>query len=218
MKTPPDDDVSLAYDDWAENYDQDANATRDLDAFALRSLPFAVAGLDVLELGCGTGKNTAWLAERARSVVAYDFSEGMLAKARSRISAEHVRFEQRDIRAPMPWPTSSFDLVTVDLVLEHVAALGPVFAEAARVLRRGGRLHVCELHPFRQYQGKQARFSRPASGDLVLVQAYRHDISDYLTAALLSELVLESARELKGPSDLPDAPPRIVSLAWRRGD
>jgi SAM-dependent methyltransferase len=81
----------------------------------LRRAPLAVAGRDVLELGCGTGKNTGWLAEHARTVVGLDFSAGMLARARERVRAANVRFARHDVRqrwpvpdaAAAPWPAST---------------------------------------------------------------------------------------------------------------
>jgi hypothetical protein len=67
-------EVGRAYDRWAASYDADRNATRDLDAAVVRSVPFVLDGRDVLELGCGTGKNTPWLAGRAKTVIGLDFS------------------------------------------------------------------------------------------------------------------------------------------------
>src|SRR4051812_24516774 len=77
----PANEVAGAYDRWAASYDADKNATRDLDALVMRRSPIALEGRDVLELGCGTGKNTSFLAEHAKSVLAMDFSEGMIARA-----------------------------------------------------------------------------------------------------------------------------------------
>src|SRR5262245_18756872 len=90
-------DVANAYDRWAATYDSDVNPTRDLDAEVLRRAGPPVEGRDVLEIGCGTGKNTRWLSERARSVVALDFSAGMVARARERVPAGHVNFVHHDI-------------------------------------------------------------------------------------------------------------------------
>ena len=52
-----------AYNLWSETYDTVENKTRDLEARALRE---SVAGenLDILEIGCGTGKNTEWLLRK----------------------------------------------------------------------------------------------------------------------------------------------------------
>src|SRR6185436_13665880 len=101
-------------------------------------VPAAALRGDIVEVGCGTGKNSVFFAEKARSVVALDFSDGMLAKARARVKAPSVRFVHHDVREPWPVPATSADLVSVNLVLEHVEHIAFVFQEAARVLRPGG--------------------------------------------------------------------------------
>jgi hypothetical protein len=50
-------------------YDDELNATRDLDARILRDRGSEITGRDVLELGCGTGKNSEWLALYARNLL-----------------------------------------------------------------------------------------------------------------------------------------------------
>src|SRR5258705_8268803 len=85
-------DVADAYDRWSRQYDDDQNATRDLDAFVLRQVPLHLAGARVLEDGCGTGKNSAWLASQARELIALDFSPGMLDVARRRGRPSTARF------------------------------------------------------------------------------------------------------------------------------
>jgi malonyl-CoA O-methyltransferase len=177
-------DIAAAYDAWSHTYESSPNRTRELAASVLRGCGLAVEGRDVLEVGCGTGYNTAWLAERAASVVAMDFSEGMISRAEARVVSPHVRFIRHDVREPWPVPTGSADLVVVMLVLEHVERLTPIFAEATRTLRSGGELFVCELHPFRQLTGRQAEFTATDTGECVRVAAYLHDISEYLNTAL----------------------------------
>ena len=213
-------DVARAYDRWAASYDADRNATRDLDAEVVRTAPIGVDGRDVLELGCGTGKNTAWLAERARSVVALDFSPGMLARARERVGAvrHRVRFAQHDVREPWPVPDESADVVVGNLVLEHVEALAPVYREAARVLRAGGRLLLCELHPERQRRGGQAHFTDPDTGDTVHVPAHRHTVSEYVNGGIAAGLTLRHLGEWLEPTAPPDAPPRLLSVLFERAE
>ena len=155
--------VADAYDRWAATYDTDRNPTRDLDADVVRRAGPDVAGLDVLEIGCGTGKNTAWLAGQARTVLALDFSPGMLARAREQIRSDNVRFIQHDVTETWPVADEMVDVVIGNLILEHVRDLGPIFNEAMRVLRSGGGLFVCELHPDRQRVGVQAQFTDPAT-------------------------------------------------------
>src|SRR5688572_8896451 len=91
------DAVQKAYNAWVHQYDTNINATRDLNAEVLRRQPFDLTGKRLLEIGCGTGLNTIWLADRAQHVVGMDISVGMLKKARSRLSALHTSVLQADI-------------------------------------------------------------------------------------------------------------------------
>src|SRR5207249_2978901 len=100
-------DVAGAYDRWALTYDADQNATRDLAAVVLRRQPLALGGRAVVEIGCGTGANTAWLAERAARVIALDFSAAMLAQARERVPGSHVEFVSHDVCQPWPLADAS---------------------------------------------------------------------------------------------------------------
>jgi ubiquinone/menaquinone biosynthesis C-methylase UbiE len=199
--TAGDDDVADLYDRWAETYDTDANRTRDLAGVVLRREVTETAGRDIVELGCGTGANTAWLAERARSVVAVDFSAAMLGKARARLAAPHVGFLQADIRAPLPLRPASADLVVIVLVLEHVQDLATVMDECARVLRPDGALFVCELHPYRQWRGVQAEFVDRAAGDTVRVPAYVHEVSEFANHGVGSGFVLARTGEWRDEAD-----------------
>src|SRR5215211_3156892 len=150
--------VQNAYNEWSATYDSDENLTRDLDQQVTRSL---LAGLhfdSILEIGCGTGKNTVFLAGIGEQVSAIDFSQGMIEKAKQKVQAENVRFSMMDIIQPWEFQNQSFDLILCNLVLEHIENLSPVFQEATRTLRPTGKFFINELHPFRQYDGKKARF------------------------------------------------------------
>ena len=56
--------------------------------------------LKIIEIGCGTGKNTILLAQTAQSIQAISFSEKMLAKAKK--TSQDVTFTLADIRSPLP--------------------------------------------------------------------------------------------------------------------
>ena len=214
-KLPPD-EVAAAYNVWANVYDTQANATRDLDARTLQSQEPSLFRGDVLEIGCGTGKNTEWLAPRARSLLALDGSEEMLKRARERPGTQHVQFLQHDLRQPWPTPSAAHDTVTCNLVLEHIEQLSFIFSEARRVLRPGGCFFVCELHPFRQLQGKQAHFVHPETGSLQNVRSHLHDTSDYLNAAVAAGLVLVRAQDCRDDGAPRTAAPRLLALLWRK--
>lgn len=198
---------------WSQTYDRDRNLTRDLD-YAVTRTVFADLGFNsVVEIGCGTGKNTAQLATIAAKVHALDFSASMLAKAREKVSSGNVTFTVADLTLPWPCTAQSADLVACNLVLEHIGDLAFVFAEAARVLVAGGRFFVCELHPFRQYQGAQARFQRDQA--VTEVPAFVHHLSDFTNAADANGFVVERFQEWWHEEDQ-DKSPRLASFMFRR--
>lgn len=205
--------ISDAYNEWSAIYDSNVNRTRDLEADVTRQRLAGRRFASIIEIGCGTGKNTVFLAEIGASVLALDFSEQMLAKARSKVSAPHVRFEQADVTKPWRAADDSADLVTCSLVLEHVESLDAAFAEAARVLRPGGWLLVNELHPFRQYGGTKARFERGA--EIVEVDVFLHHVSDFTTAAERSGLRLRTLGEHWHADDA-GKPPRLISFVFEK--
>ncbi|MBK5188365.1 MAG: class I SAM-dependent methyltransferase [Gemmatimonadaceae bacterium] len=209
-------EVARAYDAWAEQYDHDRNATRDLDGVALRRAPIRLRGRAVVEVGCGTGKNTVWLAGEAESVLAMDLSSGMLARARARVGATNVRFVAHDARERWPLESGSVDVVTCNLVLEHVRELAPVFHEAARVLRSGGELFVSELHPARQLRGGQAHYTNRATGALTKVPAHVHSVEEFIAAGVAAGLRLCELGESTEACARAGAPPRLLTLLFDR--
>jgi ubiquinone/menaquinone biosynthesis C-methylase UbiE len=207
-------DVRCAYDAWAPTYDTVDNPTRDLDRVATRATLAGLSFASVLELGCGTGKNTPFLAEIGRRVRAVDFSEAMLARARETVIAANVTFETADITRAWPCPDGSVDLIVTNLVLEHIEDLDHIFAEAARCLMRGGVFFVSELHPAMQYLGKQARFGE--GEEMTRIPAFVHHISDFVAAAQGHGLVVERLEEWWDTSERVGAP-RLVSFVFGKG-
>lgn len=212
--TPPGDDVAKAYDRWSATYDADKNTTRDLDAAVVRRTPIALERKDVLELGCGTGKNTAYLASKANKVYAMDFSEGMIARAHERLTTSNVRFIRHDVRELWPLEAASVDVVVGNLILEHVHDLAPVYFEAARVLRPGGQFFICELHPYRQLIGSQAQFIDPSSGETIKVTAHDHTVAEYVNGGVEAGFLVRALNEWSEETAPPDAPPRLISVLF----
>lgn len=173
--------VEQHYNQWAATYDAVENKTRDADAVAVQTVLSTLPLHKVLEAGCGTGKNTVWLAQKTNSLTAMDFSEAMLQQAKAKVASKPVTFVQADIKQIWPFERAAFDTVTCNLVLEHIEHLAPVIKEAARVLKSGGYLFICELHPYKQYGGSKARFET-GEGTQVL-ECYVHHASDYFWAA-----------------------------------
>ena len=112
----------------------------------------AEAGMTVLEIGAGAAQCSRWLSRhRDVRVVASDLSRGMLRTA-ARIDAgslSPVPLLQCD-GTRLPLADASVDRVfTAYGVVPFVADVGAVLAEAARVLRPGGRFVFSTSHPVR---------------------------------------------------------------------
>lgn len=206
-------DIQNAYNQWSGTYDSDENLTRDLDQRVTMDLLGNLHFDSILELGCGTGKNSGFLAKLASVVHAVDFSEGMIQKAKEKVQAENVHFSMMDITQRWDFGDQYFDLVVCNLVLEHIEDLQFVFSEAARVLQSNGYFFINELHPFRQYDGKQARFTRNEA--TVEVDAFVHHVSDFFGAAIENGLALIKLNEYWHEAD-ENKLPRILSLMFER--
>jgi ubiquinone/menaquinone biosynthesis C-methylase UbiE len=95
---------------------------------------------DVLEVACGTGQGVAYLASIAKSLIAADNSDAILAIAR-RHYADRFRF-QRFNAQQTPLPDNSVDVVIIFEALYYLPDPRAFFAECRRVLRRGGLLLI----------------------------------------------------------------------------
>jgi len=205
--------VQQAYTRWSITYDTDRNRTRDLDQTVTRQVLADRRFRCILELGCGTGKNTVFLAEIGEKVLALDFSEGMLAVAKEKVQQEHVTFAVADLTRPWPSTDQSADLIVCNLVLEHIDDLPFIFAEASRTLEAGGQFFLCELHPFRQYEGTVANFQR--NDETTTIPAFIHHVSDYLHAARSSGLTLIRLDEWWHAED-DNRSPRLISFLFEK--
>lgn len=207
-------DTRKAYNSWSEQYDSNLNRTRDLEAIACRELLSGISPLHALEIGCGTGKNTQWLAEKATKITAVDLSEEMLARAREKMkSFTQVEFMQADITQAWPFANGSFDLVSFSLVLEHLESLEAVFEKAAAALSAGGHLYLGELHPFKQYKGSKARFETEEGWQVLT--CFTHHLSDYTEAARRQGLYPVIIREYFDENNREEIP-RILSILFRK--
>lgn len=202
--------VRQGYDRWASVYDHDGNPLQALEEPYVREAVGDVRGLSVLDLGCGTGRHAIWLAQSGASVTALDFSEGMLAEARTKAGAETIQFVVHDLHERLPFPTGSFDLLVSGLVLEHLQDLGSFFAEARRVLKPGARAVVTSMHPAMLLRGTQAQFTDPASGELVRPGSLPHQISDFIMAALRAGFRLQHVAEYAADEKLAERFPRAA--------
>ena len=199
------------YDEWSSQYDLNENPTRDLDRKVTIQTLSNYDFCRVLELGCGTGKNTEWLITQSSHVIGLDFSEGMLVKARNKIKSDKVTFIKSDLNNEWAVNDNSFELVTINLTLEHIKELDPIFTQAFSKLKDNGKLFICELHPKKQLDGSKARFSE--SGSETVLDVYQHLEKDYIRSAENAGFKLIEKRDW---FDKKNELLRLISFIFRR--
>ena len=202
-----------AYDSWSASYDSIVNKTRDLEALSFRSLLSKISFSKVIELGCGTGKNTEWLVEKAKQVLAVDFSEKMLMAAKRKINKNNIEFVTADITKPWNFTDQKADLVTCSLILEHIENVDFIFQQANLHLSSSGFFYVGELHPFKQYEGSKARFETDSG--LLTLECFIHHISGYTNAAANNGFTCLSLTEWFD-EDNKKSTPRIIAFLFQK--
>jgi SAM-dependent methyltransferase len=151
-------DTLAGYDRWSASYDQDVDPLVEATSWVLDRSPIGSAGCDVVELGCGTGRNAARvLGEGARSYMGVDGSVGMLNIAANHYRDPRISFAHADLL--YPWAAHRmFDIALVVLLLEHLPTLDVICETLGRIVRPGGRVRIVDLHPERIAGNSPAHF------------------------------------------------------------
>jgi ubiquinone/menaquinone biosynthesis C-methylase UbiE len=183
------------YDLWAETYDTMGNWLLELEEPEVDRALGDVDGLDVLDVGAGTGRHAIRLAGRGARVTAVDFSERMLDQARRKPGADRVRWLVHDVARPLPFAASTFDRVVSALVLEHIpmSELGSFFGELGRVARDDGLVLVTAMHPAMFLKGVSANF-HDGSGE-IRPRSHVATLSDYVMGAIAAGLAVVTLTE-----------------------
>jgi len=206
-------DIANAYNSWSAQYDTNDNKTRDLEALSLQKIVQGKNFKHCLEVGCGTGKNTAWLLTICDQITAIDLSNGMLEIAKNKILSDKVHFIEADITKDWTFAKDTYDLVTFSLMLEHIEDLHAVFHKVSKVTATGSQVYIGELHPFKQYAGSKARFETE-TGTHVLT-CFNHHVTDFIKAANASGFQLLQLNEQFDDADRNQIP-RILNLLFEK--
>lgn len=207
------------YAQWATTYED--TIKRDMDLWLLDQIQSVKwdAVERCADLGCGTGRTAAWLVSKGiREIDGVDATSEMLNLARKRDVFASLRVA--DVCAT-GLPTASYDLIVTCLVDEHLADLAPLYAEAARLARRGAAYVLVGFHPFFIMATGMPTHFQGANGQPVAIETHIHLLSDHAQAALAAGWQLTELREQviddrwmetkASWSDYRDVP---ISFAW----
>ncbi|HLW01825.1 MAG TPA: class I SAM-dependent methyltransferase [Ktedonobacterales bacterium] len=153
-------ETTTPYDAVAQHYDELVRQGRlihDIVLPPLLRLVGEVAGLQVLDLACGTGVVARALAEHGAQVVGVDLSEPMLALARQYETTTPlgIRYVQDDAQTLARFQAASIDLVTCCLAITDIPDFAALTTAVSRVLRPGGCFAWVVPHPCFQAPGSR---------------------------------------------------------------
>ena len=194
--------VRDGYDRWAIVYDDAQNPLQGLEGPLVQQACGNVHGLKVLDMGCGTGRHTLWLAQAGAKVTGIDFSEAMLDKAREKTEGYSIQLVKHDLHERLPFVSGQFDMVVSGLVLEHIGDLASFFSEVERVLVNSGRAVISAMHPAMFLRDSQAQFTDPCSGKKIRPGSLPHQLSEIVMSAVSSSLELVHFSEYSADSQL----------------
>ena len=201
------------YDQWSAFYDQDDNPLIRLDHQEIDPRLVNLAGKQVLDVGCGTGRHAIPLANSGAEVTGIDFSDGMLSQARDKPGASNVAWLCQDLASAWSLGNNTFDLVLSCLVLEHVREVNAFFREMARVCKPEGTVLISAMHPNMFLKGTRAGY-KTANGRQHRIDGETHGVGDYITAGLEAGLTLQWISERTPDQFLEDSQRARKYAGW----
>jgi malonyl-CoA O-methyltransferase len=185
---------------WAKGYEKIENPMFELEKGRFIPLLGVVKGKKILDLGCGTGRNSVPLAKKGALVYGIDFSREMLNEARKKAKKSKVKieFKRQNITKRLPYSNESFDIVIADLVFNHIKNLKLLLKEISRVLKPEGFCLASDVHPYFVGPEEYGKIPFVTPLGLWLKERYEHNFSEYLDAVNKVGLkweIFEYARE-----------------------
>jgi SAM-dependent methyltransferase len=198
-----------------------------LERPALRSLvPMPLTGTTVLDAGCGSGAQCAWLASHGADVVGVDLSPAMVAETRNRCR-DRGTFLVADLGEPLALAPRSIDGITCSLVLHYLEDWRVALDSFATVLRPGGWLVVSLHHPFgpplpgerRGYFDTELVSDTWQKGEVTVTQHFwkrplSADVDEFAEAGFAIERVVEPQPSGQALERFPEALGPVVGVPW----
>lgn len=192
----------------------------------------SLAGLDVLDVGCGPGFYAAAMLDRGATVTGVDGSETLLDRARQATEGR-ATLHQHNLEKPLGFAAdASYDLVLMALVYHHVYDRPQLLAELRRVLRPNGRLLISGTHPTAEQRWlggsyfAGGRVDSAAGDGKISINFERMPLETYLNELIQGGFTLERVSEPRPIEALREvdperyermsANPTILACALRR--
>lgn len=184
--------VTEGYGEWAETYEDSVPDLLDIGMLTrVRSVAWREAK-ECLDLACGTGRIGGWLkGAGVVNVDGIDLTPEMLAKASARNIYRRLIVGSVEASGFSP---SSYDLLSMSLVDEHLPSLVPVYQEAARVAATGATFVVVGMHPYFFMTGMPTHF-KDKDGNSRALETNVHLASDHVAAAFAAGWRLQEMHE-----------------------
>lgn len=186
-------DVRTGYGQWVGSYEDTVEDLMDLRLLEQLREPAWSSVTRAADLGCGTGRTGQWLRDNdVPAIDGVDLTPEMLELARQR--GAHDRLVEADATVT-GLATGGYDLVISSLIDEHLADLGPLYAEASRLAVPKAAFVLVTFHPhFIVAAGMPTHFTS-TTGEHLAISTTVHLISDHVTAGLQAGWRLAELRE-----------------------
>jgi demethylmenaquinone methyltransferase/2-methoxy-6-polyprenyl-1,4-benzoquinol methylase len=140
----------------------------------------------ILDLAAGTGTSSAFLARSGATVIAADFSPGMIEVGRKKYGrVRNMQFVEADA-TNLPFSDNEFDATTISFGLRNVVEPKKAIAEMFRVTKPGGQIVICEFStpPNRVMKGLYDFYLQRITPLLVKLSSSNPDAYDYLNDSI----------------------------------
>ena len=164
-----------------------------------------VSGMDVIDMGCGSGIYAEWFIDhKVNHLTCLDISEEMVSLVSEKFGSR-VKTYSQDVSKGLPLePDNSADVIICPLVLHYIEDLHAVFRDVQRVLKPGGYMVFSTHHPFADFECSKSGnyFEREyveeewnTIGEPVKVAFYRRSLTEICDAVCSSGLFISAINE-----------------------
>jgi len=174
--------VEKQYKKWAKEYDEYANILIFLEEKKVKSFLGKVKGKDILDYGCGTGRNAIPLAKKGANVTCIDFTQAMLNEAKKKAKKAKVKIDVKRKDITKYKPDKKFDIIISALVLDHIRNLKKVVNIINKASKIDTEVIITNVHPELLRKDVNPKTGK-AQGYLVegfKTDQYYHPISEYI--------------------------------------